>query len=76
MKKRIAKIADYFEVSTDYLLGKTDNPTPHSAEKSLDEQLDGLSFALYGEVKDFDDDDKEKLLEYVKFLKQQKEKDK
>lgn len=26
--KTLAKVADYFDVSTDYLLGKTDVPTP------------------------------------------------
>lgn len=29
----LAKLADYFEVSTDYLLGRTDNPVLTSKEK-------------------------------------------
>jgi len=28
--ERINKIADYFEVSVDYLFGRTDNPKPYS----------------------------------------------
>ena len=28
---KIARIADYLQVSTDYLLGKTDNPAPNSS---------------------------------------------
>nr|DAT43088.1 MAG TPA: repressor protein [Bacteriophage sp.] len=31
--ERIAEIADYFHVSTDYLLGRTDNPTIASDDK-------------------------------------------
>jgi len=27
--ENIAKLADYFEVSTDYLLGRSDNPQQH-----------------------------------------------
>ena len=38
------KIADYFEVSTDYLLGNTDDPTPPDAKK---EALTGKSGELW-----------------------------
>lgn len=30
----VAKIADYFHVSTDYLLGRTDDPSPMGEEKA------------------------------------------
>lgn len=30
----LAKLADYFEVSTDYLLGRTDNPANTQQEKT------------------------------------------
>ena len=33
-EKYIPQIAAYFHVSTDYLLGKTDDPTPPGAEKN------------------------------------------
>ncbi|WP_342557800.1 helix-turn-helix transcriptional regulator [Lysinibacillus sp. FSL P4-0201] len=32
----LAKLADYFEVSTDYLLGRTDNPANTQQEKDED----------------------------------------
>lgn len=32
--ERISEIADYFNVSTDYLLGRTDNPTIASDDKT------------------------------------------
>lgn len=33
----ICKIADYFHVSTDYLLGRTDTPTPYSSDFTAQE---------------------------------------
>lgn len=41
----LQKVAEYFGVSTDYLLGITDNPNPVSsipASKDLDEVLDNM----------------------------------
>ncbi|MGT2683424.1 helix-turn-helix domain-containing protein [Streptococcus porci] len=48
--EHIAKIADYFNVSTDYLLGRTDNPniardtyvTPSGKEMDLAQLADGV----------------------------------
>lgn len=39
----IAKIADYFHVSTDYLLGRTDDPQPVGEEKPTPVSEDGLN---------------------------------
>lgn len=58
-------LADYFNVSVDYLLGRDTKPT-------LDEQLDGVDFALYGEIHDLTDDEKEDILSYIKFKKSQR----
>lgn len=63
------KIANYFNVSIDYLLENTDIPTP----PSLDEQLDGIEFALFGEIKDLTDEQKQEILDYVRFKQQQNE---
>ena len=59
------QIADYFNVSVDYLLGRDTKPT-------LDEQLDGVDFALYGEIHDLTDDEKKDILSYIKFKKSQR----
>lgn len=64
----LIKIANYFNVSTDYLLGITDIKSP------LDEQLENEEFALYGETKDLTDEEKEKVLEFIKFTKSQRKK--
>ena len=62
----LMKIADYFNVSIDYLLGKTDAPS------SVSEQLSNELFALYGEVRDLTDEEKQKVLEFIKFTKSQR----
>ncbi len=60
-------LADYFDISIDYLLGRTNDTKP----QSLDEQLDGVEFALFGEMKDMTDAQKKEILDFVKFKKQQ-----
>lgn len=62
----VNKIADYFEVSTDYLFGREQKP------KTLDEELEGVDFALYGEIHDLTDAEKEDILSYIKFKKSQR----
>lgn len=70
----IHKIAEFFHVSVDYLLGKTDEK--QQMEKTLDEQLANEQFALYGEVKDLTDEEKEAVLNFIRFTKaQRKEKE-
>ncbi len=45
----INKLADYFSVTTDYLLGKTNNMHPAN-------ELDDFQFAMYGEMRDLSED--------------------
>ncbi len=61
----LLNIAKYFDVSVDYLLGKEDGPT-------LDEQLDGVEFALFGEIHDLTEEEKRDILSYVQFKKSQR----
>lgn len=63
----LKKIADYFNVSTDYLLGRTDNP-----QQNIDQQLEGIEFALYGEIKELTEEEKQDILNFVKFTKSQR----
>lgn len=63
----LKKIADFFNVSTDYLLGRADNPP-----QSVDQQLEGVDFALYGEIKDLTEAEKQDILNFVKFTKSQR----
>ena len=61
----LQKLADYFCTTTDYLLGRTDEP----ATNSLDKQLEGVDFALWGEVHDLTDEEKQDIINFVKFTK-------
>lgn len=63
----LVKIAEYFDVSVDYLLGKTDMRT------QLDEHLKDIDFALAGELRDLSDAEKQDILDYIRFKKAQKE---
>lgn len=64
------KLADLFNVSVDYILGRTDDRQPNN---SLDEQLEGVDFALYGETKELSDAQKQDVLKFIKFLKSKDE---
>ena len=63
------KIALYFGVSTAYLLGQEEKPAAETGSE-LNKQLEGVDFALYGEVKDLTDAQKRDVIKFVQFLKQ------
>ena len=63
----LLKCSDIFNVSVDELLGKEIEARPE-----LDKQLEGIEFALYGEIHDLTDEEKEDILSYVKFKKSQR----
>ena len=63
------RLSDFFKVSIDYLLGKSDNILVSNDEIKFDD----LEFALFGEVREFDDELKSKILEYAQLLKLKKE---
>ena len=66
----LAKIADYFGVSTDYLLGKEKAPTI-SGEHDI---LDDVDVAFYGEYKELGDDDKETIRSMVRIMRERRAK--
>ncbi len=45
------------------------------AEESLDDQLEGVDFALWGEVKEMTDAEKQDILDYIRFKKLKKGRD-
>lgn len=74
----LSKIAEYFGVTPDSLIGQQLNFNPpkineETDTKSLDEQLEGVDFALYGETKDLSDAQKQDVLKFIKFLKSKDE---
>ena len=69
------KIADYFGVSVDYLLGNEQKKEPTTKSDELDLQLEGIDFALFGEVKEMTDEQKQDVLDYIKFKKSQQKRE-
>lgn len=65
-EENIRVFSKFFNVSTDYLLGLSDNPNPID---NNDLQLDEFEFALYGEVKELTEEQKQTILNMAKFLK-------
>ena len=57
----LKQIANLYEVSTDYILGNSND--------SMNNAVDEFQFALYGEVKDLTDEQKQDILEMVKLFK-------
>ena len=76
-QKYIPKIASYFHVSTDYLLGNTDDPTPAGQKEkptlNFESGLtDPLDIQLMKELPGLTPDQKELLLAQIRVLKDRK----
>lgn len=65
----LQKIANFFNVSTDYLLGKTDERLPSSS--SPKDQLKGVKLALFDQVEDLTDDQAKQVLDIIKIIKKE-----
>lgn len=61
--------ANYFEVSTDYLLGKTDERKAATITPTAKEQLKGVKLALYNQMEDLTEDQAEDVLNFMNFIK-------
>lgn len=63
-------LADYYGVTTDYLLGKTNKPNAIMITAAdADGSVTNLEYELLDKVKGFTTDDFKKVLEYVDFIK-------
>ena len=70
----LERIATYFNVSIDYLLGETDEKKSHKLiVADADGTITPLEYDLINKVKGFTTDDLEKVFEYVDFIKSKKE---
>lgn len=64
--EHIAKIADYFNVSTDYLLGRTDNPNVASGSKGIGSTSDTPQLrSIQRKAKSLSVADQERLLQLM-----------
>lgn len=67
----LIKFANYFNVSTDYLLGITDER--NSSSDNDDIGFDDFTYAMHNETKELTEDDKQMLLGMAKMLKKRVE---
>ena len=65
---KLAKIADYFGVSLSYLMGEEET-------SPADNNLTGIDFALWGEVKNLTESEKKDIYDYIMFKKSKRKGD-
>ncbi|AQS57025.1 helix-turn-helix domain-containing protein [Novibacillus thermophilus] len=68
----LRKIAEVLDVSTDYLLGRTDDPIPDKAEKTFEEWINDPETVIF--FKDYlkaPEERKEELRRFWEFMKEQ-----
>ena len=70
------KIADFFGVTTDYLLTGDENKKAPTQEGEREIGFDDFTYAFYEESKDLPDEKKKMLLEMARFMKADIEKEK
>ena len=70
----LQKVADVLHVSTDYLLGRTDEMNTTSSDKKVADILDDESILAFDGM-EIAEEDKEKLREYARFIIEQRQRD-
>jgi len=65
-RERLEKIADFFGVSVDYLLDRTDDQSPSLKKEKPLSEFENLFF---NELNKLSEEDKKKALEHVKYLR-------
>ncbi|MCT3076644.1 helix-turn-helix domain-containing protein [Leuconostoc citreum] len=68
----IQKVADVLHVSTDYLLGRTDEMNAMSSDKKVTDILDDETILAFDGM-EIAEEDKEKLREYARFIIEQRQ---
>ena len=67
-------LANYYNVSMDYILGKTDNPKATIIQVAdSDGSITSIEYEIMDKIKGFTTDDMQKVLEYVDFIKSKSE---
>ena len=67
-------LANYYNVSMDYILGKTDNPKATIIQVAdSDGSITSIEYEIMDKIKGFTTDDMQKVLEYVDFIKAKSE---
>lgn len=67
----LQKVADVLNVSTDYLLGRTNQMNSYDSKEKVTNLEDTTILAFDG--KPIDEEDRKKLLQYARFIMQERE---
>ena len=67
----LKSIADFLNVSTDFLLSR-EIKNPPASEQPDDIDINDISFALYGEVHDLNNDENKSILEFAQYVRQKR----
>ncbi|WP_312399551.1 helix-turn-helix domain-containing protein [Leuconostoc lactis] len=70
--ENLQKVADVLHVSTDYLLGRTDQMNATSSDKKVADILDDETILAFDGM-EIAEEDKEKLREYARFIIEQRQ---
>lgn len=71
---KIEQLAAYFDVTADYLLGRTDTPTPvNKKDTPAEVSRDAIKFALFGDA-NIDDELMDEVEDYARFAAARKRK--
>lgn len=70
--ENLQKVADVLHVSTDYLLGRTDQMNATSSDKKVTDILDDETILAFDGM-EIAEEDKEKLREYARFIIEQRQ---
>lgn len=70
--KKLSEIANYFNVSVDYLLGNEEKTPANTGERIISD--DDIMFALWGDTTDVDEDDLDDVKRYAAFVRERKKK--
>lgn len=71
----LLKLADFFGVSVDYLLGREETKKgPPSGEPNKQSDEEDFRYALSGELKDLTDEEFQEIMNYIKFVEQKRRK--
>ena len=69
-KQSLITLKDFFNVTTDYLMGLSDNPKP---ELIIHEEIKGAQVSFHrGEFEDLTQEEVDKLAEFARFVKSQR----
>lgn len=75
--KQLKALAELFDIDMNTLVNQDlQNESNQDKPKALDKELEGIDFALWGEVKEMTEEQKQDVLNFAKFIKEQKKKNK